>query len=125
LWEGNNCEKKECNGVGKRNKNNGKCRCLGGFTGDDCENEPQEKQCSGNGVKDRGECRCFDGWTGLDCESKIQCNGRGEFVNNQCECEFEFKGKECETKKFECELYVGDESMFACNMAGECTDKGC
>ena len=69
------------NGVYK----NGKCECVGKFTGDRCENAEKlieehtrpitqcPRNCSNQGICLEGMCLCHKGFNGTDCSQQVKC----------------------------------------------------
>lgn len=62
------CEVADCNGKGRCDSSNGRCRCNPGWTGDACESRAcPHPTCLDRGVCVNGTCYCKDGWRGPDC----------------------------------------------------------
>jgi hypothetical protein len=107
------------NGVYK----NGKCECVGKFTGDRCENAEKlieehtrpitqcPRNCSNQGICLEGMCLCHKGFNGTDCSQQVKCenctkkcpgepkcSGHGACRDTGCVCATGYKGADCSTR---------------------------
>ncbi|CAD6197402.1 unnamed protein product [Caenorhabditis auriculariae] len=101
----------------------GKCKCVGGYTGDACEEAICPVVCSGNGVFSGGVCVCRAGFKGKECDVRSNwcevpdCNGRGVCGDEgKCRCEFGWTGDSCEKKAC---------THPTCNDRGVCVNGTC
>ncbi|KAI5056639.1 hypothetical protein GOP47_0028826 [Adiantum capillus-veneris] len=80
----------------------GDCKCLFGFSGEDCSLKSCPSDCSGHGIcTQAGNCECDHGFTGVDCSTAIcdeQCSLHGGVCDNGV-CEFrcsDYAGYTCQ-----------------------------
>uniref|UniRef100_A0A8W8MG18 Uncharacterized protein n=1 Tax=Magallana gigas TaxID=29159 RepID=A0A8W8MG18_MAGGI len=139
-YSGINCTSKEsdtvstCFNNGVKHPVSGKCSCLPGYTGSECEalvDECQHSFCGENGHCidgiDNFTCVCMPGFTGKYCNNNLDECSANPCMNNascipgnndfRCACPPGFEGKRCEINKDEC-------SPFPCNLttAVDCID---
>eukprot|EP00941_MAST-03F_sp_MAST-3F-sp1_P003204 g3204.t1 len=107
---------KKCSGNGVYLECEGKCGCLPGFSGNQCERDNCEELhgCNGHGICKNAGCSCNPGWTGKDCNTKQACpkNASGKICSNSGEC---FAGT--------CFCFPGYAGP-ACNMTPKCSGPG-
>ncbi|CAJ2643108.1 unnamed protein product [Trifolium pratense] len=80
----------------------GRCHCLVGFHGHDCNKRSCPSNCNGNGMcLSNGICECKTGYTGIDCSTAVcdeQCSLHGGVCDNGV-CEFrcsDYAGYTCQ-----------------------------
>lgn len=93
---------------GKCDYNTGKCQCVKGFAGPNCEIKKCPNNCNHRGKCINGKCNCHSNFEGDDCKYKKchnNCYGNGECDTSsmQCFCNKGYSGRYCENKNCDVE----------------------
>mmetsp|Transcript_93140 Transcript_93140/g.267984 ORF Transcript_93140/g.267984 Transcript_93140/m.267984 type:complete len:1359 (-) Transcript_93140:17-4093(-) len=95
-YSGHDCPR-GCGGRGECR--GGRCACLDGWSGDECDVSPCLANCSQRGMCFRGRCVCGAGFYGVACEHvrcPNDCSGNGRCNLGVCICELGFAGVGCQ-----------------------------
>eukprot|EP01052_Picozoa_sp_SAG31_P012600 SAG31_NODE_741_length_12429_cov_13.571127_4_plen_1359_part_00 len=122
------CSGIECGSRGRCTDSSHGCLCTDGYSGRNCEIEPDlcaELSCGVHSTGCvQGVCVCEDGWIGTTCSTNNVCGGvscgpQGECIAGTCHCTAGFSGSNCELPP------AGACEYIDCGSHGECLESLC
>jgi hypothetical protein len=101
------CFQKRCGTHGKCAPTTGRCACLHGYSGVECEIPSDaclDVNCGAHGLCKGGYCSCARGWHGTHCElnkcwtAGLNCGEHGVCFDGACHCTPKYTGVHCQYK---------------------------